>query len=208
MKNTFPVLVYEDIKFKETTKSEIEGAKIALQNLLNEWNGLKLPAITDYKQLFRVIHTPQRVYSETYHALNPEPVYGALTIRPGVSINLTDVPLPNELYIKARSAQREIQTGRLELWTIEDEKIVLNEIAAKTHLNSADIYAENEAQKMFVEACLMFVESSDTLITSLTNMPSTRLPMTPFSIIERTGFLFLSRVKLDPDQMRELLKSL
>jgi hypothetical protein len=210
MKNeTYPILVYQDEKFKETTKAEIASAKTALQNLLNEWNFLKLPRITDYLQLFRVVHTPQRVYSETYHALNPEPgAYGSVAIHPGVNLNLTDVPVPNQLYVRAREARQQIQNGRIELWSIENDTVILNETAAEALINSMNVYAQNEAQKKFIEAAVSYKEAGNYLHDVIINGTSMELQFsTPFAILERQAGNIL-KVDIVPDALRAMVKGL
>ena len=195
--NTFPMLAYTDTKFEKQIKSEIQDAHKALQMLLDTWNALGLNKITAYNELFQLVHVPDRFYAK-YKSWNE----GCIT-----SINEGE-PIPLQLIVAAREAKRQTMNGKIELWSIEDGTVIVDNTAAATLLASSDTWVTNIQQKKFVEACVQFVESSDFLIESMTNMPAMRLPLSPFELQERTGFLYLSKVKLSVDQMRELLKSL
>jgi hypothetical protein len=207
--NTFPQLVYEDTKFKEQTRSEIQAAKTALQNLLNEWNSLGLPAITDYKELFKLVHVPQRVYSDTVHSMSPEPVsHGSFAIAPNVNVKITDAPVPNQLYVRAREAKMQIQNGRMQLWSIENDTIILNETEAEALCDSMDVYAENIEQKKFIEAAISYRDSGNYLHDVIINGTSlTFQHSTPFEIVERHGGNIL-KVDISPDALRAMVKEL
>jgi hypothetical protein len=209
--NKFRQLMYEDSELKAETRTELARAKTALQELLDEWNNkLGMSRISDYAKLFSLIHTPEKTYSAAVREASPVPVDpGLLEIRPGVSIRLPDIPTPNTLFVLARTARNAILTGHVRLWSISaDGKIVLNEDEAEIFLNASDIYASRELSKKYATACVQLKENMDTVIDIMSNMTSSRLPLSPFSIAEQTGFAFLYRLKLEPDQLREQIRIL
>ena len=211
MKNKeFPMLVYQDEAYKQKTTAEIAGAKIALQALLDEWNSLDdLPKITNYRDLFKLIHVPQKFYSDQFQAEGKKPVQGSFALQPGVNLKFTTVPMPNSLWIRAREAKMQIMNGHLELWSIENSTtVVLNETAAEDLVNSMDVWAENEAQKRFIEAVISYKESGNFLHDCLINGTSLEFSFsTPYEITERHSGNIL-KVEIVPDALRAMVKRL
>jgi len=208
--NEFPMLVYQDEAYKQKTRNEIAGAKAALQNLLDEWNSMEdLPKITNYRDLFKLIHVPQKFYSDQFQAEGKKPVQGSFALQPGVNLKFTTVPVPNSLYVKAREAKQQIMNGHLELWSIDENgKIVLDETAAQNLVNSMDVIAENIEQKKFIDAVISYKEAGNYLHDCLINGTTLGFSFsTPYEIIERHSGNIL-RVEIVPDALRSMVKEL
>lgn len=201
---TYPLLVYHDRGFADQTKVEIEKAKEALQKLIDCWNKLNLPPFPD---LLRLVFDPVTVHAKAV-TLCAEPVAnGKYEFSPGVFLNLSEVPCPNELYVTARNARNQIQSSRPELWSIVDNIVVLNQQKADQLIHSNDIYAENEKQASFADLCVKYVYYSNTLNEELKLIPTIRLPCVPFGVVERS-FPWICGLHLEVDQVREIIKSM
>ncbi len=196
--DTYPMVVYQNAEFKVKARAELEAAKAALQALLDTWNNSGLPAITTYAELFKLCHTPQALYAAaTKSDADKADEYKSMIA----------VPLPNEIYIKARAAKNQVYNGKVELWSIKDGKVTFDQAAVNAFLNSADLVAQNEQQADFIRSCVAFAQASDVLINVLTGLPSARLPVWPFEVKEHSAWSpQLNRVTLQPDQVKMILR--
>lgn len=200
-------LIYSDEKYIETTKAELQQAKEAAQKMLDVWNELNIGPLKN--PLFELAHVPQRVHSAAVSKDDTEPVtHGRFQVRPGVSLTLTEVPCPDALFRAAHACRMQIQIGRPELWSIENDKtVVLNEALADELLHANDIYAENAAQAQFATLCVKYVEYSNALNEALKNIQTMRMPAVPFSLASRS-FPLIAELQFYPDQVREIIKEM
>ena len=199
-------LVLTDEKFIEQTTAEIQRAFEPQQKLLDCWNAMNVGRCTD---LFRLIHDPINVYKE----LNPvevPPVTGSYQFATDTYVKMTDVPMPNELFILAREARKCIQAGRRELWNISEDgtTVVLNQDQADALIHSRDVLVENEAQKEFIEMAVAFKESSTYLNTKLRSMLSMQSGFNIPFVMTGTGFLFIKDDELDYVALKDMMKNL
>lgn len=197
-------LVYTDEKYVAETTKAIQKALTAQQKLLDTWNALNIGECTD---LFRLIHDPYNVYREAVKSDAPA-VAGKYKIGEAF-MEITDIPIPNELYTSAREAKRCIQVGRRELWSINDGKtVVLNQDQVDVLIHSRDIYVENEAQKEFVRHVIQYMESGNYLNILMQNLLDMRTGFSiPYQIIGRS-FGLINALALEPEAVREMLKKL
>ena len=187
--NTFPQLCYRDEQFKITTLDQIAAAKSSLQNLLNTWHSIPgLPAIKDYKQLFELTHVPDRFYAN--------------------AINAKGEPVPLNLIVAAREAKNHLQVGRMELWSIQYNTVILNQDAASALSNSMDVIVTNESQKKFVDAVVAYKDSGNYIHDICVNGTTlTFQHSTPFTILERHNGNIL-KVDISADALRQMVKEL
>lgn len=199
-------LAYRDLLFEEQTKAELKKALEAQQKMLNAWygTGIDVPCTN----LFQLMHAPQKVYGDAVKSQAEIPIaHGKFQISKDVFLNILDIPVPNQLYIAAREARNQIQAGRPELWSIEGNKVVMDQELANELIHSKDVYTENEAQERFVEATLKYIELSNYLVETIKAMPGMGMSFgMPFTLIEKHALINI--VQLEPVQLRETLKSL
>lgn len=201
-------LAYRNLEFEEKTKLELQKALEAQQRLLDTWNALDLGL--PCTNLFYLIHNPQKVYADAVKEVTTIPIsHGKYQIAQGAFMQFLDVPVPNELYVRAREAKNQIQCGRPELWSIEDNKTVkLNQELAEALIHSNDVWVENEEQKKFVDSAVRYIETGIYLHDKLINMAGMgTLFNTPFRLVEgHRGFV--PKLRLELVQLRELLKQI
>ena len=199
----FPMVAYEDTAFMAKTTKELKEAKDALQKMLDCWNELGLPAL--HTTLFRLAHDPQGVHAEAVPVITG----GKLQLSKDIFMRITEAPCPNQLYIAARLARNQIQTGRPELWSISSDgkKVVLDKDLAKALIESQNIIAVNEAQLKFTHEVAEYVRLSNSLNEQLKAIPWMRMPAPPWILTERS-FPLIAGLELQADQLREIAKSL
>lgn len=196
-------LIFTDEKFIAETTAAIEKAKTSQQILLDTWNSLN---IGECPNLFQLIHDPYTVYRKATN--NKTPITGKYKVGEAF-LEITDTMLPNELYTACRECKRAIFTGHRDLWSIKDGKtIILNQELADTMLHSHDLFAENEKQKEFIEACTALVESNNKLIPVLQSMLTMRSGFSMPVKVTAAGYSFLQQLELDPEAIHEMIKTL
>lgn len=200
-------LIWSDDKYIEQTTQGIEKALKAQQKLLDTWNALKLGVCND---LFRLIHDPIHVYHEAvkFRTEIHSPV-GKYKISNEAYMDITGIPVPNELYVVAREAKRCIMIGHRELWSVIDGKtVVLHQDRADALIHSHDVWAENEEQKEFVQNVLAYQRSGQYLFSKLNTMLQMNSGyMIPFNVIGRS-FGIVNELELEPVALREMMKKL
>lgn len=200
-------LVYTDEKFIAETEAAIQKALTAQQYLLDCWNSL---SIGECVSLFRLIHDPNGTYRDAYKSVNDvQTVAGKYKVSENAYLNITDVPVPNQLYTLARDARKCIMVGHRDLWNIQDGKTVtVNQEFADNMIHSHDIWIENEAQREFVQHCINYVEAGTYLFQKLQGMVSMKGAfVVPFSQTGR-AFSFINSLQLEPEALREMIKRL
>ena len=199
-------LSYRNEAHEEKTRNELDRAKKALQNLLQAWNStdLGLPCPSLWKLMF----TPEKTYQEAAKSIAEVPIAnGKFQLSKEVFLNILEIPTPNDLYIAAREARNEIQTGRPELWTISEDggTVLLNQELAEALIHESDCYVETELQDQMVEACKEYAKSGKVLHEILTKLPGQGMFQgIPFVIVERYGNL-IAWLEIEPVQLRGIL---
>lgn len=196
-------LSYRNEAYEEQVRKELSAALDASQKLLDCWNELKLVPL---ENLFELIHNPAGVYKRAVHAVSADAVtLGRYAIRPGVMLDIIDVPIPNELYLAARDAKKHIQCGRPQLWSIVGDKVVMNQAEAEQLIHENDVIVETEMQDVFVEACKEYAKSGKVLHDVLTKLPGQGMFQgIPFVIREKYGTL-IAWLEIEPVQLRGIL---
>jgi len=167
------ILIYKDEKHETKTRAELDTSRVTLQDLLDEWNKQELTTCTD---IFPLMMNPQKVYGEAVKSVADIPIsHGKFQINKDKFLEIMDVPTPNDLYVKARTARQTPFAAHRELWSIKDNLIVMDQAVADGFIYCRNIYAENERQKEFAQAVINHKKSSDTLINILTNLPGNGL---------------------------------
>ena len=198
-------LIFTDEKYIRETTEAIAKALTAQQYLLDCWNSLN---VGECGSLFRLIHDPNGAYRDAYKSVNEVPaVSGKYKVSENATLDITEIPVPNQLYTLARETKKAIMIGHRDLWSIQDGKtVVLNEILADNMIHSHDIYVENEAQRVFAQRCINYVESGTYLFEKLQGMVTMKGSfVVPFSLTGR-AFSFINALALEPEALREMLK--
>lgn len=195
-------LIYTDEKYISETKTEIQKAHKTQQKLLDTWNSLNIGECPD---LFQLAHDPYNTYRK---AAKIPAVNGSYKIGEHF-LEITDIPLPNQIYIAARDSKKCIMTGHRDLWSIENgETVVLNQDLADIMIHSRDVWIENEKQKEFVTHCINYVTGGEYLFQKLQTMISMKGPFNiPFTM-KAKGFSFINSLELEPEALREMIKQL
>jgi hypothetical protein len=162
--NVTPVRVWRNELHEANTKRELQTAQTALQSCLDVWNSLELIQCTD---IFALILNPETAYKKAVSELAVVPVtVGRFQISKEAYINTLDVPIPDSLYRAAREARKVQFTNMPELWSIESDKVILNETEANQLIDSQSIYASGEKIKL-AEDLTKFVDLFNSLNSRL-----------------------------------------
>jgi hypothetical protein len=162
MKNQKSVCVFEDTNYMEKTKFELQAAKTALQSCLDIWQTLDVGPVID---IFSLIMSPQKVYVDAITILaEPPQTGGRFQISKQVYISTLDIPpIPESLYRACRSARQQIYSNMPELWSIESDKIVLNQAEAETLINSQSIFISDPDKISLAKDIQQYVELSNSI---------------------------------------------
>ena len=137
-----PVRVWRNEQNETTIKSDLQTAQTALQSCLDVWNSLELIQCTD---IFALILNPETAYKKAVNELAVVPVtVGRFQISKEAYINTLEIPIPDSLYRVCRDARKVQFTNLPELWSIESDKVVMNETEANQLINSQSIYASGD----------------------------------------------------------------
>ena len=152
------VIIYRDENFESETRKGMKITYDAFKELLSTWDKLN---IGPCDSLHRLATEPASVYKQHFEASLevPEKV-GNLMVNKTAYINLIEIPIPNSLYLAAKKVTKSPCFGYVDVWSLQDGAVIMNEEIAESVINSHNIVATNEAQLALGLAVPMYVKLS------------------------------------------------
>ena len=197
-------IIFEDKAYQEKTRKELQNAKEALQDLLDCWIKLDLGTVPD-NNLFNLTYRTADVYNEAVYEVAEVPVTaGKFQLNKDVFMKLLNVPIPNDLYLKANAAKKHSWTGVPTLWYIDGDNVIMNQDEADKFIYANNITITNEDQKKFVKAVYAYLENGNYLYQTLQNLPGFNAFTVPFTLIEK-GFPLLPKLQLEVINLKNIL---
>lgn len=200
--------VYKDEKHEEATRTELDRTQVALQGVLDVWNGLDLIPVNDVVSL---ILNPQTAYGNAVNQLaEPPSMGGRFQMKKQAYIDTLEIPIPDQLYRICKEARQMTFAAVRDLWTIEEGKtIVMNQEEADKFISEKSIFCDPDKEQLakdivkFVEVMNMLVEKfpGDLLLES----PSaSHFFRGKFNIVQKS-FPGLHQLEIIPEKFREWL---
>jgi len=156
-----PVCVFRDEKHEQKTKQELEAAKLLMQQLLDEWHNLKIGDVSDINEL---LMRPERVYKSAIDRLVTPPNFGGkFTINKAKFLEGLELPDPARLYMTAKATRQQPFCASSELWSVTENKVVLDETEGGALIDSQSIYASTPDKIEAVETVLQFCDKANKL---------------------------------------------
>lgn len=205
-----PVRVWRNELHEANTKRELQTAQTALQSCLDVWNSLELIQCTD---IFALILNPETAYKKAVNELAVVPVtVGRFQVSKDAYISTLDVPIPDSLYRAAREARKVPFTNMPELWSIESDKVILNETEANQLIDSQSIYASGDKIQL-AKDLQTFVDLFNSLNSRLnyelflsSNPVTTAFFRGLFTFEETDGRGNFGKLAFIPDKLRQWLQ--
>lgn len=136
-----PVCVYRNTAHEETTKQQLEQARLVMQRLLDLWHDLNIGSCTDLSEL---LMKPERAYTNAIEKLIELPATtGRFAVKKSALLSTLELPDPTQLYMTAKATRQQPFCASDELWQIVDNTVQLDETEASYLINSQSIYASN-----------------------------------------------------------------
>ena len=157
-------IVFEDKNYERMVADEISEARVALQNLLDQWNALKLNSITTKSELYDLVSNPQQMYSE-----------GLLITRKKSSDTNVEAPQssppdPNGFYSAARAAKTAAYSDReYGIFGLEKNKVVVIKEASDVYVYNRTIVADTPEQEQFAKDVETFTRMFNLINSKLGN---------------------------------------
>lgn len=204
-KESYPVLIYRNEKFEQDTRAGMKVTFDALVKLLAIWDDLDLGPCGD---IYRLANNATKVYTDTYNARVEVPeTIGKYQISKGAFLNILSIPVPNDLYVAARSVTKTPCYGYQEIWSIKDGKVYQDDARAEEIIHSQNIYAHNPEQEELGRAVIEYIWISNFLDKRFTEIPWPYLPAMPWSLVGK-HFANLSMLTLEVEQLLVIMSNL
>lgn|ERR1035437_5467395 len=134
-----PVCVYRNTEHEETTKQQLEQARLVMQRLLDLWYDLNIGSCSDLNEL---LMRPERAYKNAIDKLIEVPATtGRFPVKKSAHLSTLELPDPTQLYMTAKATRQQPFCASNELWQIVDNTVQLEETEASYLINSQSIYA-------------------------------------------------------------------
>jgi hypothetical protein len=202
-------LAYRNENYEKQIEQELASALDASNRLLHCWLSLDLGALNT--TLFELAYRTPAVYKEAVQRVSGDVVsLGRYAIRPGVLLDLLEIPIPNELYLAAKQVKLQTQCGHPELWSIspDGKTVILNQELADQLIHANDIWITSKRQREFLDHCIAFQESSNWLYDNLLPLPGMMTKFgPPFALIARSS-MQINKYEIDPIQLNVLIQSI
>jgi hypothetical protein len=162
MKNTIaPVRVYQDEAHEKKTREDLAKAQAALSTLLTEWNRLDLGVCNNLTEL--VARTPI-YYEDAVAGLVEIPKQsGRFPVSREAYINTLELPCPDVLYELAKFCRITPFCMKPELWSIDGDQIVMNQVEADALIDSQSQYSSDPDKIKLSEDLDAFVDLYNSL---------------------------------------------
>jgi hypothetical protein len=202
-----PVRVFRDENYEAKTKVELQSAKIALQKIVDTWNGLEIGPVTDLSSL---VLNPEQAYKEALNKNIEVPVQpGKYQISKDVWIQTLSIPVPDLLYTSCRDARKNQYTMMPELWSIIEGEAILNESEAEVLTDSRSIYVNTPEKVKLAEDILRYIELTNLLSAKcelLSGSPSVNNFFIGKFHLTQKSYPGPFTLELIPDKLREWLQ--
>jgi hypothetical protein len=144
-----PVLCYKDENFIIQTSKQLNEAKTALQNLLNEYQKLNIGECSDlHELLLRPEITCKKVIDSIVELPSTPGKFGLNKEKYKEGLNLPDL---SQLIMSAKTAQRTPFAAVEPLFQVVNNEVQLIEEEATSLIQSQNIYLTDERQIKFVK---------------------------------------------------------
>jgi hypothetical protein len=209
--NLKPVKVFSDPDFENRTKNELEAAKKGLQVYLDQWLALGLGPCND---IFGLIMQPRISYDKAVDSMIGTPAsQGPFKVNKNKYRDQLELPDP-ALLLKARNnALKNIYSTKSDLWSVENDRIVMNQQEAEAIIDSQSVYCTKPEKIKLAEDLLAAVDLWNSLNVRLggelfdsANPHVNAVILGKFSFVAEDQRGHGGKLVILPDYMRKILQ--
>ena len=209
MKNKKAVCIYRDPDYESKIKRELESARQIMQGLLDIWIRLDIGECPDINEL---VMRPENCYKQTIDKLVDIPDTGQrFKTKKESIIDTLELPDPSQLYASAKAVSKQPFCAKPELWSTNDDQVVLIEVEAKMLIQEKSVYATDTRSIQLAKDLNKWVDLTNKLNKELSGEI---LDFTPWTynffrnklILDQDGYGGMYKVKIDPQKLREWLQ--